>query len=377
MDGSAKPRKIIHKKIVVDKVLNTNVHVDGGWFWTKYSANPYLGCEYGCAYCFLRENLYGLNVKNRETSSLVDPFSQFIRVKINAEDILSRELPKIPKDVIVTGDYQPAERIFRISRKLLNVCLKNRFPTLVITKSPLVLLDADVILKIAKSSWACVVFSITSPKSSKYVDCCEPYAPSTASRFAAMKRLSAMGVNTGTALMPILPFITDSDENLESIVSLTKENGGRFVLAGGLVLGSGQSEHLYKSLAKYDQKLPERYRVLYGHGFSPKDATWAVLGTKVKKLCQKYGLGYRVRRFIPDSPLAINKKISEYLFLRVYDMELDQAPKHKIKQFRKLAWLVDEAVSPITEMLSKNEQIPGDPGSVILKQALAECSKSQ
>jgi len=140
MDGSAKPRKIIHKKIVVDKVLNTNVHVDGGWFWTKYSANPYLGCEYGCAYCFLRENLYGLNVKNRETSSLVDPFSQFIRVKINAEDILSRELPKIPKDVIVTGDYQPAERIFRISRKLLNVCLKNRFPTLVITKSPLVLL---------------------------------------------------------------------------------------------------------------------------------------------------------------------------------------------------------------------------------------------
>jgi len=375
MDGSAKPREIIHKEIVVDKILNTNLHVDGGWFWTKYSANPYLGCEYGCTYCFLRENLYGLSITGRETSDLADPFSQFIRVKINAADVLSRELPKVPKDIIVTGDYQPAERIFRISRKLLNVCLKNRFPTLVIAKSPLVLLDADVILKIAKSSWACVVFSIASSKSLKYAEFFEPYAPSAASRFAAMKRLSAMGIYVGTALMPILPFITDCDENLEAIVRLTKENGGRFVLAGGLVLGSGQVEPFYKSLAKYDQELPEKYGALYGSGFSPKDATWAVLGTKVKKLCQKYGLDYRIRRFIPNSPLAINKKVSEYLFLRAYDMELVQSPKHKIEQFRQLAWLVDEAVLPITEMISKKRLIPGD--QVILKQALAECSKSQ
>ena len=104
MEGAGGARRVISKEIEVDSILRTNRHVDGGWFWTKYSANPYLGCEYGCTYCFLREDSYELSARSRETKGMPDPFSQFVRVKTNAPGVLARELPLVQKDVIVTGD---------------------------------------------------------------------------------------------------------------------------------------------------------------------------------------------------------------------------------------------------------------------------------
>ncbi|MBI2084805.1 MAG: hypothetical protein HYT70_04335 [Candidatus Aenigmarchaeota archaeon] len=344
-------RKIIVREIKVDKVLDINEHVDGGWFWTKYSAAPYMGCQYGCTYCFLREDMYRLNVKNKITKNLEDPFSQFIRVRINAPEILDKELPLVPKDIIVTGDYQPIENKFKLSRKMLEVCLKHEFPTLIIAKSPLILRDLDVIKRISEKSWACVVFSISSTSKS-HRESFEPFASSIESRFMIMKRFSEAGIYTGTALMPIFPFITDSDENLETIVGKTKENGGKFILAGGLVLSDSQAEAFYMSLEKYNKSLVEKYKLIYGNQFSPQDNSWAVIGRKVRELCKKYGLDYRIKRFIPDTPLLVNKRIVEQLFLKVYEMELNEENEESIFRYRKLAWFIDEFKEPISNLAS-------------------------
>lgn len=344
-------RKIIVQKIRVDKVLKVNEHVDGGWFWTKYSANPYMGCQYGCTYCFLREDIYGLNVRNETTKNLEDPFSQFLRVKINSPQILDKELSQLPKDIIITGDYQPIESNFQLSRRILKVCLKHEFPTIIIAKSPLVVKDIDIIKKISKKSWVCVVFSISSSSSKYYSEFFEPFASSIESRFTIMRKFSEAGIYTGTALMPILSFINDSDRNLESIVKQTGENGGKFVLAGGLVLSDKQAESFYSSLEKYDKSLVGKYKDLYKNQFSPQDNSWAIIGKKVKNLCNKYGLEYRIKRYIPNSPLAVNKRIAEQLFLKVYEMELNEEDVGKIWEYRKLAWFVDELKEPITNML--------------------------
>ncbi len=82
------------------KIINVHKHADG-WFWDKYSAHPYKGCEHACEYCYTREEKY---------YPYKDPadFSRVIRIKDNANKLLrNQELPRLEKDIIVTGDYQP------------------------------------------------------------------------------------------------------------------------------------------------------------------------------------------------------------------------------------------------------------------------------
>ncbi len=330
-----------------DSILRINEHVDGGWFWSRYSASPYIGCSHGCSYCFVRAEEYGTGYGDGS-----DSFSGRIKAVMNAPELLEKELKSKKRDVIIIGDYQPAEKKLRLSRKMLKVCRDSGFPVMVITKSPLVTRDIDVIKDIGEASWACVVFSIGSRRSEGYIDYFEPGSPSIESRFDAMKTVSDTGIYTGTALIPVLPFITDDENNLETIVRKTVENGGKFVLGGGLVLLKGQKGSLYDSVGKYDKNLPERYTKLYGSSSSPQDDTWAKIGMKIKQICQRQGIDYRIKRFVEESRLAINKRVSESIFLNIYELELKGRPKSEMDEYRKLGWMVDELRLPVDTLIS-------------------------
>jgi len=89
------------------KILNIHKHADS-WFWDKYSAHPYIGCEHGCEYCYSRENKY-----SRYSNS--DNFLKIIKIKDKAPELLRKELTKVAKDIIV-GDYQPVEKETKLSR---------------------------------------------------------------------------------------------------------------------------------------------------------------------------------------------------------------------------------------------------------------------
>ena len=84
------------------KVVNIHKRPDP-WFWDKYSAHPYKGCEHACEYCYTREEKY---------SPYSDPadFSKVIKIKTNAAKLLRKEIAKLPRDVMATGDYQPIEK---------------------------------------------------------------------------------------------------------------------------------------------------------------------------------------------------------------------------------------------------------------------------
>ena len=343
-------RQLIIKELRADKVLRVYPHVGGGWFWSKYSASPYLGCQCGCTYCFLRASSYGMTVKNSESTHLTDSFSQYIRVITNAAELLDQELQDTPKDIIVTGDYQPLDARFRLSRALLQTCLNHGFPTAVVSKSPGVVRDLDLVCEIGRKSWACLAFSIGYLQSDGYWRIFEPDAPSIESRFRAMRRASDAGIYVGTALIPVLPFITDSDDQLAVIIKRTRDSGGQFVLAGGLVLGADVRTEFYRSLERMGgSPLVNRYQRLYGGGFSPTDNSWARLGRTVRELCERCGLEYRIRRFIPNDGLAENKRLAERLFLRIYELELDEMHDSQISACRNLAWMIDESTTPVTE----------------------------
>ena len=327
------------------KILNTHKHIDS-WFWDKYSAHPYIGCEHGCEYCYSREKKYSRYVNP-------DDFSRIIKIKENAPELLRKELSKVPKEVIVVGDYQPVEEKTELSRKMLQVCLDYGFPVSLLEKSPFVTRDIDLIEKINKKSWASVTFSIITTKDDKTRDIFEPKAPSTASRFDALQKFSDKGILTGVAFMPILPFIYDDDKNLEAVVKATAENGGKFVLSGGLTLASTQKEHYMKVLGEHFPELVPKYQQLYNGNYGPECGYVGEIGKKVSRLCQKYGIKDRVPRYVPDGPLAVNKRISEMLQNKVYRMELDCISQYKVWAYRKAAWTLEDLTESVAEIYAQ------------------------
>jgi DNA repair photolyase len=328
------------------KILNIHKHADS-WFWDKYSAHPYIGCEYGCEYCYNRETKYS-------PYSNPDDYSKVIKIKENAPDLLRKEMAKVPKDIVIVGDYQPIEKETKLSRKMLQVCLDMEFPVSLLEKSPLVLRDIDLIEKIGKKSWAAVTFSIITTKDDKIRRLFEPMAPPVSSRFDAIKKFSDRGILAGVAFMPILPFIYDDDENLEAVVKATAEHGGKFVLAGGLTLASAQKEHYMKVLAEHFPELTPKYQRLYGDGYGPECGYAGEIGKKVSRLCRKYGIEDRMPRYVPDGPLAINRRISERLQNMVYRMELDCTSQYRIWAYRKAAWTLEELAESVAEIYAKN-----------------------
>ena len=191
-------------------ILNKGKRADH-WFWTRYSAYPYLGCQHGCAFCYCRERKYIPHIPiviDEAYDAEADEFSHLIKIKDNAPQLLRKALARLPVDMIFTGDYQPAERKFKISRQMLEVCLEFGFPVFILTRSPLVLRDLDLIQAINQRSRAVVAFSIIStPESREYasVSKLEGLAPSAEKRFKAMEEIAKMGILTGTVAMPLCP----------------------------------------------------------------------------------------------------------------------------------------------------------------------------
>jgi len=172
----------------------------------KYSVNCYRGCQHGCTYCFARpyhEYLgYGAGTD----------FETKIVVKVNAPHLLRKELCKksLRGESIsfsfTTDPYLPLEANYELTRKCLQICVEFGNAVGIVTKSPLVTRDLDVLTKLD----AIVYFSIpflTTEKSKLF----EPYAPKPDLRFRAMEELSKNGVNTGIAIAPIIPTYNDSD----------------------------------------------------------------------------------------------------------------------------------------------------------------------
>ena len=327
------------------KILNIHKHADS-WFWDKYSAHPYIGCEHGCEYCYSREAKYS-------RYSDPDDFSKVIKVKENAAELLRKELSRVHKDIVIVSDYQPVEKKTELSRKMLQVCLDLEFPVSFLEKSPLVLRDIDLIEEINRRSWAAVTFSIITTKDDKTRSMFELGAPPVSSRFKAIKQFSEKGILAGVAFMPILPFIYDDDENLEEVVKATAENGGKFVLAGGLTLASPQREVYYRVLGKHFPELTTKYQKLYSGGYGPECGYWGAIGKKVGKLCQKYGILDRMPRYNPEGSLAVNRRVSESLQNQLYRMELDCVSNYRIWAYRKAAWALEDLTESVAEIYAQ------------------------
>jgi len=190
-------------KTIVNKVTSPDVGM-------MYSLNPYQGCEHGCVYCYARNTheYYGL-------SAGID-FESKIMVKENAPDLLRKHFdnPKWQPAVISlsgnTDCYQPAERKYGITRKLLEICLEYKNPVSIITKNSLVLRDSDILQELARLRLTHVNVSITSLDENTRLKL-EPRTASAKKRLQTVGDLTALGIPVRVMAAPMIPFINSHE----------------------------------------------------------------------------------------------------------------------------------------------------------------------
>jgi DNA repair photolyase len=320
-------------------ILNKNKRADH-WFWTRYSAYPYLGCQHGCEFCYCRERKYS-------PYAHAEDFAYQIKVKENASELLKRELSHSPTDVLMTGDYQPAERKFKLSRKMLEVCYELGFPVFILTRSPLVIRDLDLIQAIHQNARSVVAFSlISTPETPDYgsIRKFERLTPTPEKRFQAMQLLAEAGIPVGACFMPILPVLCENKKNLASVISWTAKHGGGFVLAGGLTLADQQRLYFLEFLSRQFPDLLVRYKRLFpADSYSAVSGNWRQTALEIREHCTRFGIQDRMPRpIIPGDKFALNKRVVEHLARHSYDMELDGKPQSQIWAYRRAAWAIED-----------------------------------
>jgi hypothetical protein len=230
---------------------------------------------------------------------------------------------------------------------MLEVCYDLGFPVFVLERSPLVLRDLDLLTAIQERARMVVAFSAIytsdSPQAER-IHQMEHLAPTPEKRFAAMEKLAAAGILTGTCLMPVLPGLCDNRANLESVIRWTADHGGQFVLASGLTLADQQRGYFFDVLTQRFPDLVDLYQRLYPEGsYAAVGNTWQKTALTIRELCERYGIRDRVPRpIIPGDKRMVNKRIVEALANQVYTMELDNEAASRVWAYRKAAWAVED-----------------------------------
>lgn len=264
---------------------------DKSWFGTSYTMNIYKGCPHGCIYCDSRSSCYQ-----------IDDFDK-VRVKENAIEIIRKQLKgRMGKGVIGTGSmsdpYNPFEKQYGLTREALMLMNQYRFGVAIATKSHLVARDIDVLSEINRHSPVIVKMTVTSSEDelSKVI---EPHVCVSSERLAAIREISEAGIFCGLLMMPILPFIEDSEENIQQIVRLAAENGANFIYpAMGMTCRNGQRQYFYEQLNKHFPGMKQKYEKQFGEGYyctSPHaKKLWKVFTAE----CQKYGILYKMNDIV-------------------------------------------------------------------------------
>jgi DNA repair photolyase len=253
--------------------------------------NIYRGCQHQCIYCDTRSNVYNVGDLSH------------IRIKQNALELLEQQLKKIKnKGTIGTGSmndpYMPIEKEMCLVKKALEIIARYKFPVHITTKSNLVLRDIELIKKISEI-YAAVSFTITTIDDSLAKEI-EPGAPISSERLQAMRVMSDFGIYTGAVLTPVLPFITDTTENIKAIVNAVAHAGSKYILFwSGLTQREGQREYFYDQLDKKFPGIKSRYQNLFGNNYNCPSPNSESIYKAFREMCLLHKINFKMEHYLP------------------------------------------------------------------------------
>jgi DNA repair photolyase len=326
-------------RLPVRSVLN-NPASTGMGFW---SINPYVGCEFGCTYCYARDThrwvveravrrkdgkavspdskTMSMGSEVGETEETLPPyrptalppweaFEKEILVKSEVAEVLARTLKpaQVAGHTLVIGTatdpYQPAERQFQLTRRILEVLRSYHGLSIgIITKSALITRDLDVLQVLSERNEVTVNISLATADA-RLARRLELRSPVPSARLRALRRLTERGVYAGLLVAPIIPGVTDDWAGLARLIEAAKEAGARYVVGSALRLGPAARHRFLPLLEQEFPELAERYRRHYAGKDHVSQSYQDALTRRLRALQQAYGFpvdeGMRRRRQIED-----------------------------------------------------------------------------
>lgn len=251
----------------------------------KNGMNIYRGCTHGCIYCDSRSKCYQF-----------DHSFEDIQVKQNAPVLLERALrSKRKKCMIGTGamcdPYMHCEQELKLTQQCLQIIDKYGFGLAIQTKSDMILRDIDLLRSINDKS-KCVVQMTLTTYDERLCKIIEPNVCTTKRRFEVLKIMRDNGIPTVVWLSPFLPFINDTKENIEGILSYCIEAGvyGVICFGIGLTLRDGNREYFYDALDKSFPGLRKRYQSRYGLSYEVSSDNNYRLMQMISSVCDANGI---------------------------------------------------------------------------------------
>jgi DNA repair photolyase len=310
-------------------ILNKKKFIDS-WFWDRYTINPYNGCSFGCIYCDSRSTKY----------YMPEDFENKIIIKKDVGRMLHKRIANartLLVDVVgmggVTDCYQPAERVYRNTHQCLEALTGFQYPIHMATKSTLVLQDLDILEEIGKNSWCSISITITTlnKEIAKFLD---NRSPAPAKRLETLRQIKEKSkhIQSGVLLIPLIPYLCDSDQDLETLVRAVKDSGADYLLfGGGMTLRDKQALWFLNHLKEKFVDLVPAYEQLYNFSYNPEQYDGSYSPSleyllprhqKLFELCEKYRLPYRIRRYIPTDHRKTNYVIAEKLLNEAYEKQM-------------------------------------------------------
>jgi DNA repair photolyase len=255
----------------------------------RHTINPYRGCSHACTYCFARPTHEYLGLNGAED------FEQRIVVKVNAVERLTAELarPSWRGEHIAMGTntdpYQQAEGRYRLTRGIVETLGRARNPFSILTKSSMIQRDLDVLTAAAERTDVHVNFSIGTLDEEVW-RISEPGTPPPWRRVEALARLSEAGLKCGVLVAPILPGLSDGEDQLSAVVKACIDAGAVSISSIGLHLRPGVKQLFMPWLARERPDLVERYERLYSSrsGYLSKEEQQRI-GARVRALVERHG----------------------------------------------------------------------------------------
>lgn len=228
----------------------------------RWSINPYRGCYHQCVFCYARRTHGFLDQDG------IAGWGTRLYAKVNAPEVVRAELARPGwqrEDVAigtVTDPYQPVEGSYRLTRRILAELARGRTPARIVTRSPLVVRDTDVLADVARSAGVTVCISIPTLDAG-LARRLEPAVAPPAKRLFAMQTLAAHGIHVGLALAPIIPGLTDTRDTYASVLRAARDCGAAFAWSSLLYLREEARDSFFTFLRDRYPEYVDDYQRMY------------------------------------------------------------------------------------------------------------------
>ncbi|MCX5991497.1 MAG: radical SAM protein [Chloroflexi bacterium] len=349
------------REIEAKSILRKHKKIDS-WFISRYGMNLYSGCSHNCVYCDGRSEGY----------YTYGEFGQDITVKVNAIDILRRELDparkRIPlkRSFIIVGggvgdSYQPIEKKYQLTRRALELVYQYGFPVHMLTKSTLIMRDTNILKAINERTRAIVSFSFSSVDDTISA-VFEPGVPSPSERLQALAYFKSQGIACGMFLLPVIPFVTDTAGLMEEALRKASEAGVDFVIFGGMTLKEGkQRDYFMAALKKYRAQLDGGYQRTYpGNRWGEPSAEYlGSLNMAFNAIAKKYGLPIRMPQALYGEILSKDDLVIVILEHIDYLLKIEG----RKSPFGYAAYSISQLKEPLSDLRGELHRIKGVGGA--------------